>query len=444
MRRFLFTLFSALAMGAVAAQSPAPTPGLDPAKEFKVRVDGRELFVHDAPVAAFAGFDLLTAVNVEIESAPAIQKVYIRPKALGIRPEIIGNKIGFRLESPAQLSIEINGDIKRPLLLFADPPEKDAPKPGAPGVKFFAAGKVHEAGRIEIKSGETVYIERGALVRGSLFMDEVKNVKILGRGILDGGLFKPAQSRMVEIDRAEDVLVEGITITDSKHWTVPILRSDRVKIRNVKIISGNNWDDGVDVVGSRDVTIEKCFIRTKDDCVAIKAGVTYFTKFDCQRDVENVVVRDCVLWNAEWGNGLEIGFETRAANIRKVRFINNDLIHVEGPEGTFTIHNGDRATVSDVTYDNIRVEDSVGILVDFKILKSRYSRDAERGHIRNILFRNISVEGTMIPPSLLLGFDAEHQVENVVFENFQVRGKKWTRLEDGQFKTEFATGMKFR
>lgn len=48
-------------------------------------------------------------------------------------------------------------------------------------------------------------------------------------------------------------------------------------------------------------------------------------------------------------------------------------------------------------YEDLPVEDSVGVLVDFKILKSRYSRDAERGQIRDILFRNIQVEGRVTP-----------------------------------------------
>ena len=425
----------------------------------KVRIDGRECFTYYIPFAAFAGFDLAQAGKVEIECKGAIQSVDVRPKSLDIRPEVTGNKITLPLKAPAYLSVEINGDLKEPLFLFADPPEQDAPKPDTPGVKFFAAGKVHEAGKVAITSGETVYIERGAVVRGAFLMDEVKNVKILGRGILDGGVFKPAEARMIEIKRAEDVVVEGVTILDSKHWTVPILRSDRVTVRRVKIVSGNNWDDGVVVVGSRDVTVDKCFIRTKDSCVAIKAGgVTYFTQIDCQRDVENVVVRDCVLWSGEGGNGLRIStqswlpdwvgrksdFRPCVTNIRKIRFTNNDLIHSAEPRGIFTIHNSDQATVSDVIYEDLRVEDSAGVPVDFKILPSPYNRDTERGHIRDIVFRNIRVEGTVTPPSELAGFDETHRIEGVVFENVQTGGRKWTKPDDGPVKTRFATGVEFR
>jgi hypothetical protein len=445
----------------------------------KVSIDGRECLTYHTPIAAFAGFDLAKAGKVEIECARAVRSVDVRPKSLGIRPEISGNKVAFPLKAPAYLSVEFNGESAPPLFLFADPPEQDAPKPGTTGVTFFAAGKVHEAGRIAVKSGETVYIERGAVVRGFISMDDVKNVKILGRGILDlnfGG------ARPIEISRAEDVLVDGVAIirpdltahwADVRHWTMPVLRSDRVTVRRVKIISDNRWDDGVVVVGSRDVTVENCFIRTKDTCVAVKeGGVTYFTRLDCQRDTENVVVRDCVLWNGECGNGLEItseswlqdwigisyrpgvpvnkqlgkaaGFEPRPSTIRKIRFANNDLIHSRGPTGVFSIRNRGQATMSDLICEDLRVEDAAGAPVVLSILPSPFNRDAERGHIRDIVFRNIRVEGKEIFPSELRGLDETHRIEEVVFENVEAGGQKWIKQEDGPIQAKFATGIEFR
>ncbi|MBM4143387.1 MAG: hypothetical protein FJ225_07340 [Lentisphaerae bacterium] len=427
----------------------------------KVRIDGRECVASYTSMGVIAGFDLAQAGKVELECKGPVQGVDVRPKSLGIRPEVAGNKVTLPLKGPASLSVEIDGDIKEPLFLFADPPDPEAPKPDAPGVKFFAAGKFHDAGRITVKSDETVYIERGAVVRGSIFMDEVKNVKILGRGIIEGG------TRPIEIRRAEDVLVEGVTllrpafhnVLESRHWTIPILRSDRVTVRGVKVVSENRWDDGVVVVGSRDVTVEKCFFRTQDSCVAIKAGgVTYFTQLDCQRDVENVAVRECVLWNGPHGNGLEIhtqqwlsdwmgkqtGFEPRVTHIRKVRFTNNDLIHGVAPGGAFAIRHGDQGTVGDVICEDLRVEDPVGSLVDFKILPSPCNRNAGCGLIRGVVVRNIRVEGKDIPPSVLSGFDETHPIEGVVFENVQAGGRKWTKLEDGAIQTKFVTGVEFR
>jgi polygalacturonase len=124
---------------------------------------------------------------------------------------------------------------------------------------------------------------------------------------------------------------------------------------HLKIVSDNGNDDGIDVVGSRNVLIDNCFIRTKDDCIAIKAGVNYFTDFESGGNVKNVTVQNSVFWNGTWGNGLEIGFETRAGTMENIVFRNLDIIHVERG-GTFTIHNGDRAVVKNVLYEDIHFE----------------------------------------------------------------------------------------
>jgi polygalacturonase len=356
-----------------------------------------------------------------------------------------GEKIYFTLARPCHISVEINRNIKRPLFMFADPPEPAPPDRAAGNLYFFEGGKVHNTRRTVLKDNDIVYIEGGAVVKGSFFLDGVRNVHIFGYGILDGEfIYSKGEERMIEINRSENIRVEGIIINESKHWTAPCNLSTYITYKNVKIISGNDWDDGIDIVSSRHVLVDGCFIRTKDDCIAIKAGVTYYTDFYNQYNTEDVQVVNSVMWNAEWGNGLEIGFETRSDTIRDILFRNIDLIHVEGPEGTFTIHNGDRATVSNVLYEDIRVEDSRGLLVDFKILESRYSRDKERGHIGQITFRNIEVTGEMRIPSLFLGYDPQHVIGPVVFENFRIQGSVVKSLLDLKAKTEYAAGISFR
>ena len=104
---------------------------------------------------------------------------------------------------------------------------------------------------------------------------------------------------------------------------------------------------------------------------------------------------------------------------------------MEGPEGTFTIHNGDRAVVKNVPYEDIRVEDSRGWLIDFKILYSRYSKDKLRGKIEDIRFKNITVEGEIFPYSQLLGFDESHRISGVVLENFVIQGTRITSTYNG-------------
>lgn len=229
---------------------------------------------------------------------------------------------------------------------------------------------------------------------------------------------------MIEINRCDNILIEGITSTDSKHWTVPCNLSTNITYKNIKIISNNDWDDSIYIVSSKHVLMDDCFIHTKDDCVAIKAGVTYYSKFLNEQPSEDIKVINSVLWNARWGNALEIGFETRADTIKDILFSNIDILHAEGPEGTFTIHNGDRVVVKNVLYQDIKVEDASGWLIDFRILKSNYTKDKLRGFIENIRFKNIKVLGNNFPYSQMMCLDETNRIKGIELENFVIKGIK--------------------
>jgi len=414
------------------------------ANDFQVEVNGQRLFVYNTRLAAFTYFSFQGKADIKVKFGGSIDTHDIRPKKLDISSTVYRDEIHLRLSEPANISVEVNRNLKRPLFIFANPLETEVPSKHDPQVVYFESGEIHQPGTIRVNSGETVYIEGGAIVRGSFIADQGTNIKIIGRGILDNSRYLKGEVRPIEINRSEDVLLEGIILTESRHWSCPSFASKNVTYRNIKIVSANDWDDGIDIVGSQNVLVDNCFIRTKDDCIAIKAGVSYFTDFDSGYDVDAITVQNSVLWNGVWGNALEIGFETRTETIQNITFRNCDLIHVEGSEGTFTIHNGDRAMVKNVLYEDIRVEDSRGYLIDFKILESRYSKDKQRGYIQDIHFRNIQVEGDVFPTSLIMGFDEEHRVSGVILENVRIHGRLVKRTHDALITTIHAEGIQYR
>ncbi len=423
---------------------PAPQ-NLEASKDFKVKVNGINHFVYPSTIpASYCSFDINGVANIEIKATDEVKNVTIRPLSLHIKPSIKNGIISFKLDKPCKLSVELNGNLTKPLFLFANNPVKDAPARSSKSTCIFKAGKVYDIGRMVLKSKDTVYIEGGAYVKGSFFLDSVQDVKIFGHGVLDGSLFKKGQQRMIEINRCKNVSIEGITITDSKHWTVPCNLSENVTYENIKILSNNDWDDGIDIVSSKNVLVDDCFIRTKDDCIAIKAGVTYYTKFFNETPTENVTVKNSIIWNSTWGNALEIGFETRADTIKNIHFQNLDIIHVEGTEGCFTIHNGDRAVIKDVSYENINVEEVEGWLIDFRILKSNYTKDTSKGSIENVSFKNIQVKSKHYPHSQILGFDDNHLIKNVCFDNVWINNQKINSIYNGLIATIHNDELQFK
>ncbi len=97
---------------------------------------------------------------------------------------------------------------------------------------------------------------------------------------------------IVDIYEVENLHISGVIIRGSYGWTIVPRKSENVVVRNVKLCNGRvQNDDGINPVNSRNVLIEDCFIRSDDDCIALKG-------FDnAWGNVENITVRDCVLWS---------------------------------------------------------------------------------------------------------------------------------------------------
>jgi len=62
----------------------------------------------------------------------------VRPLSRGIASEVKGNTINFSLAQPANLSVEVNGDVFHNLQLFANALEQSRPSQTDPSVIYFA------------------------------------------------------------------------------------------------------------------------------------------------------------------------------------------------------------------------------------------------------------------------------------------------------------------
>jgi hypothetical protein len=420
---------------------------------YEVRVNGERSFVLPVPqtnqravgfldpfTPHIVSFGITGRVTIDVTPRATVQRVKIRPERAGIAHSLRGNTITLTLDRPQRLSVELNGDAENPLLIFADEPETEIPDRNDPNVLFYEGGKVHYAGQITLASNQTVYIASGAICYGAFATPPQRaavNLRIMGRGVLSGALdTTPTGGKWpIILRRVTGATVEGVTLTDCKDWSIALQSCDNVAIKGVKIVSNTGFDDGVDVVGSRNVTIEDCFIRTKDDCIALKAGVDYSWSGGGLGEgrVENVAVRRCVIWNGKHGNGLEIGFELLTDTVRNVTFEDIDLIHTENPggmdEGAITIHNSGTAVVDNILYKNIRIEDPQRVLFQFSVLKSEYTNPNKYGKIQNIRLEDVTVSTPRSPPfSIAGGLDASAGVRNVTFKNLLIDGEKITEV----------------
>ncbi|WP_163400079.1 glycosyl hydrolase family 28 protein [Flavobacterium fluviatile] len=448
---------------------PAPS-GIELSKAYVVKVEGQTVPVYQTKIppsepiprlkpigtfglASVASFDMNASASVSVTIPDKVQSVKILPTSYGIVPTIKGNTIQFQVKNPGHITVEINGQWHESLHILVNPFEKNIPNPKDPNVIYFGPG-IHEVTNITVGDGQTIYLAGGAYLRcGTLENEEEveirgakrkpptfilrgKNVSIRGRGIIDQSMVpKKIRRYTILAQNAQNVTIEGVTIFDPSHWTIPIQSCDKVHVENIKIIGWRGNADGVDITSSREVLVENCFMRTFDDAVVIKS-------FGGFGEVKNVHTRKCVVWN-ELAHALSIGAEVHE-NISKVLFEDCDVIHDVGRETALRVYHCDDAVISDVVFDNIRIEEARR-LISCWIGKTRWTETEERGHIKNVTFKNITATSAPIDPTLtrfqdgtdwkpyiikdhasmeLVGYDAEHLVEGIRFENVLLDGKK--------------------
>lgn len=78
--------------------------------------------------------------------------------------------------------------------------------------------------------------------------------------------------QFIHFNRSENILLEGVKITNSPFWTIHLYLARNVVIRKVNVYAQGHNNDGVDPEMSQQVLIEDCVFDQGDDAVAIKSG----------------------------------------------------------------------------------------------------------------------------------------------------------------------------
>lgn len=413
---------------------PAPA-GEATSDDYEVFVEGERVPVYrarvlDPPFAgkewdfggpySFAVFDVSGPAGVRISCRRPVKELAIRPESAGIRGTVEGGRtIAFRLDGPRKLSVEPDGK-SGPLLLFANPLEDDAPRPGDPGVTWFAPG-VHKPERIELGSGETLYLAGGAVVKAEILV-RGDRVRIRGRGILDGSDWewrKGPVGSQIAIRGSSDVEVRDIVIRGSAHWTIVPVNSRKVTIRNVKLCNSRvQNDDGINPCNSQDVLITDCFIRSDDDCVALKG----LELRGPESNVERIVVENSILW-CDRARIFLLGHESRAERMRDVTLRNLDIIHFSMT--AFLFEPGEDMRLEDVRVQDVRVHgEGQRSFIRLLPVVNQYMRKKVPGSIRDVRFERVRLEGR--PGDYLVeigGADQDHDVRGVSFEDVSIAGE---------------------
>lgn len=428
-----------------------------PASErFRVFADGKELHVIKDTEYDYVHVITEDIVSVEVKINEAIEKIDLRPTRRAKKFTVEGDSVKFLMSRADYYCLELNGDLKRPLLIFCDEKIEKQLYDGE-NVIYFGKG-YHKVGEMRPASNTVIFIDEGAVVEGKIHTDNVKNLRIIGNGVLWAKNHDEGRSTPITVKRGEGVEINGITIIGRNCWNLFVRNCKRVLIENVKILAHEVWSDGIDIVCCEDVVVRHIFIKNEDDCVCIKSSGAAASNFE-GADVRNVLVEDCVLWSGPRGNSLEIGYETNNSVIENVLFRNVDVMHRRTQESKFhrsiiSIHNAGNATIRNITYENIYAEETEENFIQISHMHQPQWGLGD-GVIEDIRLRGVTLAGGELRESAVRGYPrgiAPGQkspcvTRNITFENLKILGKEIKSAEDakanGFFIDEFAENVRF-
>ena len=279
--------------------------------------------------------------------------------------------------------------------------------------------------------------------RDRLLADAEAGVAPEDRHYADGAFLRPP---FIQTYNCRNVLVEGVTITQSPFWLINPVLSTSVTVRGVTCKSFGPNNDGCNPESCKDVLIEDCVFDTGDDCIAIKSG----RNADGRRvgvASENIIVSNCemkaghggVVMGSELSGGIKNIFAENcrmsSPDLERGIRIKTNAMRGGGVEN-LNVRNIEVGTVRDLFVINFYYEEGengpfIPVVRDINfhdihcVNAERVMdiRGFEHALIRDVSLVNITVDKAAKPSRV-------SNVEGMNFENVTVNGNPVARLGD--------------
>lgn len=466
---------------------PIPSSALA-SKNYSLSVNKQPVFVQQYNSINYAHFAFAGKADIEVLAKENVTNYVLSPKSYNIRSKKDGNKISFSLVNPSKLIFhKVNGQSEE-LYIFADPLEDNAPHLGDAnvsnlldygidntgindvtdkiqqaindvsnnqGVLYISPG-IYKTKQLNLKSNMTMYLAGGAVLeatkeikpsdaRGVIHLENVSNVKIMGRGVIygngsywrnNGGWYS-----LIQLVNTTNIDLEDILLIDSAAANFDIQYTDNCTIYNAKILADPKPifanTDGFDFWSSRNITIDNVIFRGTDDATSHGGD-----KKAAIKDNENINVKNSIFYNTYAGGAFKIGTTVRQDFIRNITYENIDLVYVNALADLWPVTG---ANFDNIYFKNIRVEEMLDTpiesgtasLFEWRITPANWEENSSfdtLGYIRNIYFTNLIVDDRGGKDSLFEGYDSKRDIRNIIFDNFYIQGKQVFNDQDAHFQ----------
>jgi hypothetical protein len=273
----------------------------------------------------------------------------------------------------------------------------------------------YRCGTIHLKSRVRLHLEAGAEVHGSkcrddypaisttcvgptpctshalFYADDEDDLAITGYGSVFGGgdsplagpeylrtTFRPAVFLFVGCQR---VRIADLTIKDSRHWTVHLLRCSDVRVNGVTISNNRQRISSVGLVAdcSRDVLIGNCVIEAGDDAVAVKSTQT--------DRCENITIANCVLRSSR------APILIAAQSVGVIRNVMCSSCIIDHSHVGIAVLHVDGGSFENLSFVNLAITANGEFPIIVDATARREAATTVPGHIRGLRFSGITVHG---------------------------------------------------
>ena len=202
----------------------------------------------------------------------------------------------------------------------------------------------------------------------------VSNIKIVGKGIVDGGASKENwwknpkgykgvyRPRGLFLNHCSNVEIQGLTFTNTPSWNLHPYFSNNLKFIDMKLINPKDSPntDGCDPESCTNVDIIGVYFSVGDDCIAIKSGKIYMGRKH-KLPSSNFNIRNCSM-NFGHGSivlGSEMSGGIKNITVSQCLFNQTDRgLRIKTRRGR-----GKDAVIDGITFENIKMVDVLTPLV---------------------------------------------------------------------------------
>lgn len=326
------------------------------------------------------------------------------------------------------------------------------------GGRVSVTDGIYKTGTIYLKDNVTLYIENGAVLKGSpdisdyatdthknmyknephmdrclIFARGTKSFAIEGFGTIDGNGHreyfngKTGRPMLMRFVNCRDIHIRNVTIINPAAWVSAWLCCEEIVVDGIHIHSRVNGNgDGLDFDGCSNVRVSNSSFDTSDDSICLQAS-------DPDKPCKDVVVTNCI-FESKWA-GMRIGLLSRG-DFESVCVSNCTFKNID--DSGLKIQMNEGGAMKNMVFSNL-VMKNVPRPVFMTFCQQRACVDAPETmapmkDMHGFIFSNIIVDNAELDKNSAFFFTGmpEHRIKNIILRDIQMTVSGGGTSEDAQ------------